>query len=1019
MTISKRIIAATFIIVCLLASLIIAPTAHSAVTPTPFSIVEKDLFHYYAASPNPATPCVTFTATDLPKASNFDTATGLFTWLPDYGSAGSYTVTFGCADDPANPGTQQIKLDIAAATPFYIQSSTPKVTLVAAKIPANTSQDNDQKSLITMLGVYGLKVEVIEDLAAALTAKTVGEILVVPSYMASGLSNATIQQVVTYVKGGGLILLFGKSPLSEALGISYTGGARTVTQFVDYLNPKLFLTWADGEVVDAFSANASDSLLTVDKQTLNPLVVGRQYDKGRILYVGTNYYDHFSIYGTKGHPYLLYHFMDVFHLKSRVSAASIDAYFDPGNYDLSKVYIEDIVRTWADRGITTVYAAAWHFWINEQTRVEWTFGYQHFIDVCHLWGIKVYPWLALPHVSQKFWFTKPECREQTAGTGEKYIFWRLNVNLQNPACLTSALQFVDDVLNTYDWDGVNLAEIYYDHEAAMEYFTPMNKDLRNNYAAISGFDPIAFFDSTSPHYYQTDTASWTQFLQYRTNLVTSLHKTFMDRIFQNPKSGDWEVMLTAVDNLHKNYPDLNFPPGFTGSFDLGVDLQAILQLLDTKEYMLQVEDAWPFWSSNPFRYLDFKKTYLAQFPHFKVDDTSLMFDVNVVKNAHNPSGGPTPLYNFSAEKQTGLEFALLLKNMFSDNLRLALFSENSAEVVDIDRLKWALAGDTILNQLDAATVSFTTKRTTKLEANPPFYSVHLDGKKWPAWSTADNSVLLPVGSHQLTFHTDDVYNDIKLSGISCVLEDSGVIPGGISVSYNSPRQKAVLTIEAFAKKDSEPFRILVDGSVYNATIYTFYGDYRLFLPKGKHSVQIYVMHELSADNTLLSGANNISLNAPLALTFTDPINPATLTASTFIVKDANNTVIPGKISYDAAGMTANFMSDVPLAPGAAYSITVTAGVTDIYGRTMAAAKSLTFTTESFGDINNNKKIDIAAALKYLHVALGLEAQPNLPAAQIIIAPINRVTGKPAPQAGRTKINIQDALAALERVVGLW
>ncbi len=596
------------VIICLPAS-IFAKNASAPVTPLSFSIAEKNLFHYYATGPNPAVPCVLYTSADLPITSRFDTTTGLFSWLPDYGSAGSYTMTFGCADDPANSGTKQITINVTSVSPRYIQSNRPKVTLLAAKIPVNVNQDNDQKSLTTMLGVYGLTVVTVENLAAAFAANNLGEILVVPSYMASTLSPETVQQVVSYVKGGGSILLFGKSLLSEALGISYTGSSRNVKEFVDYLNPQLPLIWVDGESVEAFAANSSDTVLAVDKQTFNPLVVGRSNGKGRILYVGTSYYDHFSVYGTKGHPYLLYHFMDTFRLKSRVSAASIDAYFDPGNYDLSKVYIEDIVRLWADRRITTVYAAAWHFWINEQTGVEWTFGYQHFIDVCHLWGIKVYPWFAFPHVSQKFWFTKPECREQTAGTGEKYLSWRLSVNFQNQTCLSSALQFVDDVMNSYDWDGVNLAEIYYDYEAAIEYFTPMNSDLRRNYAAVSGFDPIDFFDSNSPHYYRNDTVAWAQFLLYRTDIVTYLHKTFMDRIFQNPKSGEREVILTAVDNLHKNYSDLNFPPGFTGSFDLGVDLQAILQLLGNNDYMLQVEDAWPFWSSNPFRYQDFKKTY--------------------------------------------------------------------------------------------------------------------------------------------------------------------------------------------------------------------------------------------------------------------------------------------------------------------------------------------------------------------------------------------------------------------------
>jgi len=458
MRISLRVLATLLFVVILT-----VPESHAQNLVSSYSIEEKDLFHQYIPSPVPAAPCASFTSAGLPPGSTFDSASGLFTWLPDYGSAGSYTATFACADDPNNPGTLQLQISVTPVTPVYVQNTTPKVTLLAAANPATIEQSNDQKSLAVMLGVYGLSVETVTDLGAAFAAKTVGDILVVPSSMAQSLTPDTIQKVVSFVNGGGKILLFGKSPLSQALGISPAGGARTVTEFIDYLNPKLFLKWTDGEAVENFTATASDSVLTADKQG-QPIAIGRSAGNGRVLYVGSAYYDRYSVYGTKGHPYLLYHFMDVFRLKPMVSASSIDAYFDPGNYDLSKVYIEDIVRMWAERGITTVYAAAWHFWINEQTGAEWTFGYQHFIDVCHQRGIKVYAWYALPHVSQKFWFTKPECREKTAGAGETYAFWRLNVNLQNQACLDSVLQFLDDTLNANDWDGINIAEIYYDNE---------------------------------------------------------------------------------------------------------------------------------------------------------------------------------------------------------------------------------------------------------------------------------------------------------------------------------------------------------------------------------------------------------------------------------------------------------------------------------------------------------------------------------------------------------------------------
>ena len=998
---------------CLLTVVTSVHGVYAAGNATAFSISEKDLVHYYAQGPNPSAPCASFASAGLPASASFDTASGLFTWLPDYGSAGSYSVSFSCADDPTTPGTQQITVDVAAATPVYIQSGTPKVTLLASKTPASASQDNDQQSLAAMLGVYGLAVESVADLAAAFAANSVGGILVVPSYMAKGLTPATIAHVVSFVNGGGSLLLFGRSPLSEALGISYTGAASVVTDFVDYLNPGLALTWTDGETVEPFAADPSDSVLAVDKQTRSPLVLARSSGKGRLLYVGTDYYDHFSVYGTKGHPYLLYHFVDAFRLKSRLSASSIDAYFDPGNYDLTKVYIEDIVRSWADRGITTVYAAAWHYWINGGT--EWVFGYQHFIDVCHLWGIKVYPWFAIPHVSQEFWVTNPGCREQTALAGETYAFWRLNVNLQNQDCLALVLDFVDQVLSGYSWDGANLAEIYYDYEAdSIQYFTPMNDDLRKDYSAISGFDPIQFFDSASPHYYLNDAASWNSFLLYRTNLVTALHKTFLDRISQNASAKGNDLILTAVDSQDYGYYDVA-QKTFT---DTGVNLPAILAFMGPLDFQLQVEDPWQFWSSNPFRYQDFKKTYLAEFPQLKADDSLLMFDVNIVTAAHSSADG-LPALNFPANIQTGQEFSLLLKNLMTDGTRLALFSENSVESVDFDRLKQALAGDSVFSQSAADTVAFGVKRTTKLEANPVFYSVLLDGKTWPAWTAVDSTVLLPVGSHQLNFVTAQTYDGIKLSGISCALLDAGTIPDGISVDYDSPRQKAVLSVEAFDKMDSEPFSILLDGSPYSATIYPFYGQYRVFLPKGKHRVQISVVHALNAGNAQLDGATDVSCNAPISVTFTNPVDPASLTAASFVVRDSSDNIVSGSISYDAKSMTATFTPTTPLLLGSGYTVSISPAVTDVFGKTMAAPKSLGFTTDSYGDINNNKKVDIAAALTYLRVVVGLAPQPDLRLSQIIIAPINPATGKPQPDPGRTKVDIDDALAALQRAIGLW
>jgi hypothetical protein len=871
-----------------------------------FSIGEKDLFHFTVPNPNPSAPCSNFTSANLPQGAQLVGSSGLFTWVPDYGSAGSYTVSFACADTPTtNP--QQIIINVAAVTPVSIQSATPKVTLVTGAAPAGSDQDNDQKSIAVLLGIYGLNTAIVADLGATLNANAVGDILVVPSYAAASLSPETVQQVVTYVNNGGSVLLFGKSPLSQALGISYTDATGNVTQFIDYINPQLFQMWSNGEAVQLFQQNDGDIVFSIDLASGAPIAIGRSLNKGRVLYVGTNYYDHFSPYGTKGHPYLLYHVMDFFHLKPMVSAGSLDAYFDPGNYDLSKVSVESIVSGWVGRGITTVYAAAWQFWINEQTDQEWDFDYAHFISVCHLYGIKAYAWFELPEVSQKFWYSTPECREQTAGNGENYISWRLNVNLQNPTCLASVQQFVDTMMSSYDWDGLNLAEIYYDYDQDINYFTPMNADVRQNYAAISGFDPIQFFDPTSPHYYLVDTTSWQAFLNYRTGLVTGLHQTFLDTIYKEPGTAEREVILTVVDSLDSNYPDLQLPPGYLPPLNTGVDIVAIYGLKASYDYQLQVEDSWPYWNSNPYRYIDFKNTYLNTFPYLQTHQSDLMFDVNIVPGAHCPAGGavPVPSFNFPANIQTGLEFSLLLKNLFGDNDRSAVFSENTIQAIDYDRLKWALAGDSLVNRAADGTLSFTVKRTTKLEGSPTFYNVTLNGKAWPAWSSVDGSILLPVGSSTVGLDTG-AYTVIRLAAISCDLTDAGVVPGGISVQYDSPRQKAVLTIEAFDKLANQPFLVLLDGSVYTPDIYPYYGEYRFFLPKGSHTVQVYVMQDPGAPtNVMVSAVNNgqatVSFTAPLndglspITSYTVTANPGNITAtsstspfSTITVSGLNN-----------------------------------------------------------------------------------------------------------------------------------
>jgi len=135
---AKHFLAIAIMAGALLSVALLTSHANAAGVSTSFSIAEKDLVHYYVPSPNPAVPCASFTSSDLPKNANFDNSTGLFTWLPDFGTAGSYTASFGCAGDPTAPRTRQITINLAPAAAVNLQSGTPKVTLVSAKTPATS-----------------------------------------------------------------------------------------------------------------------------------------------------------------------------------------------------------------------------------------------------------------------------------------------------------------------------------------------------------------------------------------------------------------------------------------------------------------------------------------------------------------------------------------------------------------------------------------------------------------------------------------------------------------------------------------------------------------------------------------------------------------------------------------------------------------------------------------------------------------------------------------------------------------
>ncbi len=80
------------------------------------------------------------------------------------------------------------------------------------------------------------------------------------------------------------------------------------------------------------------------------------------------------------------------------------------------------------------------------------------------------------------------------------------------------------------------------------------------------------------------------------------------------------------------------------------------------------------------------------------------------------------------------------------------------------------------------------------------------------------------------------------------------------------------------------------------------------------------------------GAAGVALGAPISVTFSKPVNCATLTTSTFIVNVAGGSAVAGAVA--CSGSTATFTPTSALVLHTLYTATITTGATDLVGNVM-------------------------------------------------------------------------------------
>ena len=286
------------------------------------------------------------------------------------------------------------------------------------------------------------------------------------------------------VERGSILILEGESSLADLFGFERAKGMDNVkvASLTDIHRPGLSIVWEKGLELPAFEIPAGAEVFARERWSGAPLSAGFRRGAGAVLWVaappGERGYERF--------PYLLQALVDL-GLEAPFESSRLWAFFDSAYR--SRVDPDYFAQRWGKAGIAALQVAAWHFY---EPDAEQDAYLRKLIEACHREGILVYAWLELPHVSDKFWNDHPEWREKTGVLQDAQLDWRKLMNLANRDCFRAVAGGVRELAARFDWDGINLAELYFESLEGTgnpSRFTPMNGDVRAEFRQVRGIRP--------------------------------------------------------------------------------------------------------------------------------------------------------------------------------------------------------------------------------------------------------------------------------------------------------------------------------------------------------------------------------------------------------------------------------------------------------------------------------------------------------------------------------------------------
>lgn len=582
--------------------------------------------------------------------------------------------------------------------------------------------------------------------------------------IASGTSTAPLASLAE----NRIVIVEGLGAATTGLGFKSQEGTVSIRQIRDVHAPNMQIIWERAQDVSAFELPPGYQVFATERWKNLPVLAGKRTAHGAVLWIATPPGES----GFERYPYVLQALVDL-GLTLPLQSDELWAFFD-SPYRI-RADVDYLARRWRKAGVSVLHVAAWHNMEPDATQDEFL---KRLIEACHRNAILVYAWLELPHVSEKFWADHPAWRERTAVGQDAQLDWRKLMNLQNPDCKKAAAAEVDTLLARFDWDGVNVSELYFESlEGASNpaRFTPMNDDVRADFKRIKGFDPKLLFDASSQYAAAVHPERLREFLDYRAELASHMQAEWLDVIDRSRASKPFlDVVLTHIDD--------RFEPGIRDA--LGADVARSLPLIKARRATLLIEDPATLWALGPDRY----RKLGAKYQELTSDARQFAIDINVVERYQDV---------YPTKKQTGVELFELVHQAASSFGRVALYFENSLEKQDLSILP-AAAASARCRQIGADELQVDALEPTRVAWQGP---VEMDGRLWPVQGR--NFVLAPAGKH--TLRPAVVRSPITIADFNGDIRSASVSKETIELSY-SARSRALVLL------NSPVSAITVDGA---------------------------------------------------------------------------------------------------------------------------------------------------------------------------------------------------------------